>query len=63
LLAWSTVQTYAIIDTGIKYKNDVVNPATGYKGDRLVLCLRQRHSRYSGSFDDPCFFSVVDFEA
>jgi hypothetical protein len=39
------VQTYAIIDTGLRYADAQVNPATGLTGERCVLSVRQRHSR------------------
>ena len=56
---WNTVQYYAIIDTGIKYKENEANPATGYKGDRCVLCLRQRQSRIISCYDEIVYYSVV----
>ncbi len=33
---WGTVQYYAIIDTALKFKENSINPATGYKGDRWI---------------------------
>lgn len=55
-----TVQTYAIIDTGFSYKAGTLDPATGYThGTRCVLLLRQRTSRNSAAYDDPCFYSVL----
>ena len=44
---WSTVQFYAILDTGLKYREGVVDPATGVPGDMCVLALRQAQSRLS----------------
>jgi hypothetical protein len=40
---WRTVEFYAIIDTGLQYTG--LNPATGLKGERCVLTVRQRQSR------------------
>lgn len=57
--SWNTVQYYAIIDTGIKYKNNCKNPATGYEGDRCVLVVRQRQSRIISTFDEIVYYSVV----
>lgn len=56
---WATVQYYAILDTGIKYKDDVINPATGYKGDRCGLVLRQRQSRIVSVWDEVVYYSVA----
>lgn len=39
-IKWGTVRYLAIIDTGLKFKQGVVNPATGYEGDRCVLAIR-----------------------
>lgn len=49
---WKAVSYYAIIDTGIRFKQDVPNPATGYKGDRCVLVVRQAQSRIVSCFDE-----------
>ena len=56
---WGTVQMYGVIDTGLRFKDEIENPATGYKGDRIALIIRQRHSRLNASEDEPCFFSVA----
>lgn len=40
---WKTIQTYALIDTGLKYTG--INPATGWQGERCVLTVRQQNSR------------------
>eukprot|EP01083_Nonionella_stella_P154885 499605_1 len=60
--SWGTVQMYAIIDTGLRFKKDIPNPATGYKGDKIALVVRQRHSRLSASDDEACFFSVAQYK-
>jgi hypothetical protein len=39
-IKWGTVRYLAVIDTGFKFKEGVVNPATGYEGDRCVLAIR-----------------------
>jgi deferrochelatase/peroxidase EfeB len=39
-IKWGTVKYLAVIDTGFKFKDGVVNPATGYEGDRCVLAIR-----------------------
>lgn len=49
--AWGTVQTYAIIDIGISYNPEFESPATGYKGDKLALIVRQGSSRFEYSYD------------
>lgn len=59
--AWGTIQYYGIIDTGIKFKDDVENPATGYKGERLVYVLRQVNSRIVSSHDTIVYYSVVEY--
>lgn len=59
---WGTVQCYAIIDTGIRFKSDCANPATGYFGDRCVLSIRQRHSRLQANHDDVVYYSVASPE-
>eukprot|EP01127_Copromyxa_protea_P005652 TRINITY_DN1551_c0_g1_i3.p1 TRINITY_DN1551_c0_g1~~TRINITY_DN1551_c0_g1_i3.p1 ORF type:complete len:558 (+),score=100.24 TRINITY_DN1551_c0_g1_i3:29-1702(+) len=56
---WGTVGYYAILDTGLKFKDDKQNPATGYKGDRCSLCVRQRQSRVVSSPDEVVYYSVV----
>ena len=56
---WGTVEFYAIIDTGLRFKPNVKNPATDFYGDRIVLVVRQSHSRLSPCRDEPCFFSVA----
>jgi hypothetical protein len=58
--AWGTVKYLAVIDTGIRFKQGVINPATGYSGDRCVLVVRQRNSRFVGSKDEIAYYSVVD---
>jgi len=60
---WRTVQTYAIIDIGIKIKDGLENPGTGYIGERFGLTIRQAHSRFVSAYDEPCFFSVVTDES
>jgi len=56
---WDTVQTYAIIDIGLKYKENIVNPATSFLGDLLGLTIRQGTSRYVSSPNESAFYSVV----
>lgn len=55
---WQTVKTLAIIYTGLKFCDDVANPATGFVGDRCVLVIRQAHSRLMCSPSDPVFYAV-----
>ena len=50
----------AVIDTGFKFKQGVVNPATGYEGDRCVLAIRQRNSRLVSSADEVVYYSVAE---
>uniref|UniRef100_A0A0G4HBN0 Uncharacterized protein n=1 Tax=Chromera velia CCMP2878 TaxID=1169474 RepID=A0A0G4HBN0_9ALVE len=59
---WSTVKTFALIDTGFAFGEDQENPATGYTGDRCVLCVRQGHSRLVASPEVPAFYSVAQHE-
>ena len=54
----STVQCYALIDTGIQYKNQ--NPSTGTLGERCVLSVRQRQSRCLQSYNHPSFSGNMD---
>jgi len=56
---WGTVQYYAIIDTGLRFKANCKNPATGYPGDRCVLVVRQRQSRVISCSDEIVYYSVV----
>eukprot|EP00475_Leptophrys_vorax_P031600 TRINITY_DN4790_c0_g1_i3.p1 TRINITY_DN4790_c0_g1~~TRINITY_DN4790_c0_g1_i3.p1 ORF type:complete len:645 (+),score=172.11 TRINITY_DN4790_c0_g1_i3:1939-3873(+) len=56
---WGTVRYLAIIDTGFKFPKEKANPATGYKGDRCVLAVRQRHSRLVASCNDVVYYSVA----
>ena len=58
----TTVQTYAIIDLGIKYKDNIANPATSFLGDRCVLLIRQCSSRFVSGSDDFVYYSVVPEE-
>jgi hypothetical protein len=37
---WQTTKFYAILDTGMTYSG--INPATGWKDEKCVLCVRQR---------------------
>ena len=57
---FSTVGTYAIIDTAIRFGENVADPATGYKGDRCVLLLRQRTSRLVAAPDTVVYYSVAE---
>jgi hypothetical protein len=54
------VKYLAVIDTGFKFKEGVVNPATGYEGDRCVLAIRQRNSRLVSSADEVVYYSVAE---
>eukprot|EP01126_Amoeba_proteus_P002254 TRINITY_DN10707_c0_g2_i1.p1 TRINITY_DN10707_c0_g2~~TRINITY_DN10707_c0_g2_i1.p1 ORF type:complete len:460 (+),score=109.55 TRINITY_DN10707_c0_g2_i1:128-1381(+) len=57
--SWSTVGYYAVVDTGLRFKDDKPNPATGYLGDRCSLCMRQRQSRMISTFDEVVYYSVA----
>jgi hypothetical protein len=59
---WGTVRYLAILDTGFKFPKDKAHPATGYKGDRCVLAIRQRHSRLVASCKDIVYYSVAGHE-
>jgi len=56
--AWGTVRFYGIIDSGLKYRSDIADPATGVMGDSCVLALRQAQSRLAADFP-----GVGDFAA
>jgi hypothetical protein len=49
----STVQFYAIIDTGLRYEK--TNPATGWTGERCVIAVRQQSSRFLPEYDAMSF--------
>ncbi len=51
--ALSTVKFYAILDTGLCYKE--TNPATGWKGERCVIVLREGSSRFLPEYDSMSF--------
>lgn len=62
----ATVQTYAIIDTGLRYADDTANPATGVvqeRGERCALAVRQRQSRLLASYDRYSFSGNLDVRA
>jgi hypothetical protein len=54
--AWNTVKFYAILDTGLKYADGFVNPATGLKNERCVLAVRQAQSRAFVNYNGYAFF-------
>ncbi|KAJ4460968.1 hypothetical protein PAPYR_2821 [Paratrimastix pyriformis] len=56
---WETVRTLAIIETGLCFRSDIENPATGFRGDRCVLAVRQAQSRLVTSPDEVVFYSVA----
>ena len=41
----SCVKFYAILDTGLAYGPEQINPSTGWTGEMCVLAIRQRQSR------------------
>ena len=49
---WNTVQFYGVVDTGLRYRRDVADPATGIEGEQCVLSLRQAQSRLAGVIDE-----------
>ena len=51
------VQFYGLLDTGLKYVGE--NPATGWKGERCVLAVRQRQSRAFCSYGGYNFSGVL----
>lgn len=51
-----TVPYYAIVDSGLTYSG--VNPATGWSGERCVLLVRQRQSRFFDAYDGMNFSGV-----
>jgi hypothetical protein len=57
---WGTIKYLAVIDSGIRFKKDVANPATGYIGDKCVLVVRQPNSRFVSSEDEVVYYSVAD---
>ena len=59
---FKTVQSYAIIDLGIRYKPDLENPATSFPGDRMALTIRQCTSRFVSSPHEFAFYSVVPID-
>jgi hypothetical protein len=54
---WKTIQTYALIDTGLKYVGR--NPATGWVGERCVLTVRQPNSRVLASYGGYNFSGIL----
>ena len=61
-IEWGTVKMLGIIDTGIKYRDGIMNPATGFMNDRCVLVLREAQSRLIPNIDSPVFYSVADID-
>ena len=59
---WGTIQSYAIIDIGLRTKPGLVNPGTGYSEERYGLTIRQANCRYVCGPDDPAFYSVVNLD-
>ncbi|CAM9874815.1 unnamed protein product, partial [Heterosigma akashiwo] len=59
--AWSTVQAYAILDTGLTYQG--LNPATGWRGEKCVLLVRQRQSRFFPGYDGFNFSGLCPADA
>uniref|UniRef100_A0A7S0CPY5 Flavin reductase like domain-containing protein n=2 Tax=Amorphochlora amoebiformis TaxID=1561963 RepID=A0A7S0CPY5_9EUKA len=55
--AVKTVQFYAVIDTGLAYKGK--NPATGWENEKIVLSVRQRHSRILDLYEGFNFSGVA----
>ena len=55
-----TVKHLAIVDCGFSYVGE--NPATGYVGDRVVLMIRQPHSRLCSEPDEPVYYAVAQPE-
>ena len=51
--------SWNVIYTGLIFKEERENPATGYKGNKIALIIRQIQSRWNSSEDEPCFFSVA----
>jgi len=56
---WKTVKTYAIIDTNIRFKDNEVNKATSYKGEKCALVVRQCSGRLVSRPDEFAFYSVA----
>jgi len=56
---YGTVKHFAIIDVGLQYGDNVINPATGWTGDRCVLLVREAVARLSGSYDEPVYYGVA----
>eukprot|EP00930_Biecheleria_cincta_P029584 TRINITY_DN20556_c0_g3_i1.p1 TRINITY_DN20556_c0_g3~~TRINITY_DN20556_c0_g3_i1.p1 ORF type:complete len:619 (+),score=134.64 TRINITY_DN20556_c0_g3_i1:38-1894(+) len=56
---WTTVKFYAILDTGLAYSDGQLNPATGWSGEKCVLCVRQRQSRAFVAYEGYNFSGVL----
>eukprot|EP00939_MAST-03C_sp_MAST-3C-sp1_P001827 g1827.t1 len=48
---WNTVQFYAIVDTGLRFRAGTKDPATLVEGQVCVLAIRQAQSRLGGTFE------------
>lgn len=60
--SWGTVGTYGIIDLNIKFKNNAINKATSFIGEKCCLVVRQCSGRLVSSQYEYAYYSVATSE-